>query len=85
MDVERENSGFLFKNDRKEEDHHSDYQGSVNIDGNQMWINAWLKTGKDGRKYLSLSFKFKESRARVQSNNHANAGNGADPSDLIPF
>lgn len=83
MDVERNNSGFLFKNDKKEEDHHSDYQGSVNIDGEQMWINAWINTSKDGRKYMSLSFKPKVARARQDK--PLKVVGGQDFDDDIPF
>lgn len=86
VDVERNNRGFLFRNDRKDEDHHSDYNGSVNIEGEQYWINAWINTAKDGKKYLALTFKPKESRARTGKPLKVVGGtDAADPSDLIPF
>lgn len=55
------NRGALFKNDRKEKDTHSDYQGSINIEGKEYWLNAWLKDGKSG-KFMSLSVKPKEAK-----------------------
>lgn len=51
-----ENSGALFRNDRKEKDTHPDYQGSININGIEYWQSAWIKE-KDGKKYFSQSFK----------------------------
>lgn len=53
----RDNSGSLFKNDRKEQDNHPDYQGSAKIQGREYYISAWLKESKGGKKYFSFSFK----------------------------
>jgi hypothetical protein len=52
----RDNSGSLFKNDRKTTDMHPDYSGSVLIGGVDMWISAWIKKG-NGKTFMSLSFK----------------------------
>lgn len=51
------NRGALFKNDRKESDSHPDYKGQINVDGVDCWLSAWLKTDKNGKKYMSLSVK----------------------------
>ena len=59
----RDNSGSLFKNDRKESDTHADYNGTVMIDGTTYWINAWVKDGGKG-KFFSLSFKPKQQAAQ---------------------
>jgi len=55
----RENSGSLFKNDKKLSDMHPDYKGDGLINGKQVWISAWVKEGKNG-KFMSLSFTDKE-------------------------
>ena len=55
----RENSGNLFKNDKKTTENHSDYRGDGLINGKQVWISAWVKEGAKG-KYMSLSFTDKE-------------------------
>ena len=57
-----ENRGVLFKNDRKEVDNHPDYKGSINVDGQEFWLSAWIKEGQKG-KFMSLSIKPKEQRA----------------------
>ena len=56
------NRGALFKNDRKTEPNHSDYNGSINVGGHDYWLNAWLKTSRDGKKFMSLSVKLKDGK-----------------------
>lgn len=59
MANERKNdTGALFKNDKKESDNHPDYRGPCTVNGIELEVSAWLKTSKDGKtKYMSLSFK----------------------------
>tara|TARA_R110002126_G_scaffold195056_1_gene343033 strand:- start:37 stop:273 length:237 start_codon:yes stop_codon:yes gene_type:complete len=55
------NTGLLFKNGQKENEKFADYQGSINIDGVDFWLNAWIKTSsKTGKKFMSLQAKHKE-------------------------
>jgi hypothetical protein len=55
---QKDNSGALFKNDRKENEKQPDYKGSATIDGVDYWISAWINVSqKDGKtKYMSLGF-----------------------------
>lgn len=48
------NKGVLFPNDRKKSDCHPDYTGSIDIEGVEHWLSAWVKEGKKGE-FLSLS------------------------------
>jgi hypothetical protein len=62
----RDNSGALFKNDRKTTDNHPDYNGSALIGGIDMWISAWIKKG-NGKTFMSLSFKPKDDSSPVKT------------------
>ncbi len=54
------NRGVLFKNDRKEAgDRKPEYTGSLNVDGVEFFLDAWLKDGKSG-KFMSVSVKRKD-------------------------
>lgn len=61
---QHDNSGALFKNDRKANDKHADYNGSITVNGVEYWLNAWLKDGKKG-KFFSLSVKPKDKNAKA--------------------
>jgi hypothetical protein len=67
------NRGSLFKNDRKEQDNHPDYKGSLNVGGVDFWISGWLKTSKEGKKFFSLSIREKEERQSSQPTRKAPA------------
>lgn len=62
MSYDNNNSGALFKNDDKESDRSPDYKGSAEVDRTQFWVNAWIKTSKAGKKYMSLSFTPKQAK-----------------------
>jgi hypothetical protein len=57
---QKDNNGTLFKNDRKESEKHPDYKGDATINGQPMWISAWIKEGAKG-KFMSLAFNPKDS------------------------
>ena len=59
---QKDNQGALFKNERKEQDTHADYNGSIRVDGHDYWLNAWVKEGAKG-KFFSLSVKRKDGTA----------------------
>lgn len=58
---QRDNSGTLFRNDRRQNDKQPEYSGDGVINGVPMWISAWVKEGKNG-KFFSMAFKPKEER-----------------------
>jgi hypothetical protein len=57
---QKDNSGSLFKNDKREKDTHAHAKGTALIDGVEYWVDAWTNEARDGSKYQSLKFKRKE-------------------------
>ena len=61
MGYDNNMSGVLFKNDKEGNENRPDYKGKCEINGDEFWISAWVKTSKkSGKKFLSLSFQEKE-------------------------
>jgi hypothetical protein len=79
-DYDNTNRGVLFKNDRKEKDSHADYNGTLNVDGKEFYLNAWVKEGKKG-KFFSLSIKEKGTPSRADPS----SGRRVELDDEIPF
>ena len=68
MSYDNTNSGLLVKNDKQGNESRPDYRGSINVDGREYWLSAWIKQGRDGtklagQKYMSMSVKPKDEQA----------------------
>jgi len=57
---QKDNSGALFKNDKKESDSHPDYKGSAMIQGSEFWVSGWINVSSAGTKYMKFSYSPKE-------------------------
>lgn len=55
----KDNTGTLFKNNKREKDSHPHAKGTALVDGVEYWVSAWTKDGAKG-KFQSLSFQRKE-------------------------
>jgi len=53
MEYDNTNTGVLFKNDKGDNPKRPDYKGSINVNGVDRWLSAWIKDGKNG-KFMSL-------------------------------
>jgi hypothetical protein len=80
MSEQRDMTGSLSKNLRKEKPSHADYTGSVLINGIKYWLNGWVKDGKDGKKFLSLSVRPAEEGTEPKA-----ASGSPALDDAIPF
>jgi hypothetical protein len=60
---QRDNTGMLWKNNKKKKETDPSSQGSAKIDGVLYWISGWTNTTDDGAKYVKLSFKRKDAKA----------------------
>lgn len=61
---QRDNSGSVFVNDRKETAKHPDRTGTAMIDGVMYYVSGWIKEGAKG-KFMSLAFKRKEAEQSI--------------------
>jgi hypothetical protein len=78
---QRNNSGVLFTNDKKETDKHPHYKGNITVDGKDYWLSAWVKEGKSG-KFMGLAVSPKEEYKPKPS--ERSKATGFD-SDEMPF
>lgn len=78
---QRDDSGSLFKNDRKENESQADYTGSAMLAGVEYWMSAWIKNKDDPSKKTFMSFSFKRKESKPSGGHVADAADD----DSIPF
>jgi hypothetical protein len=79
MAYDNTNRWTLNKNDRKQQDSHADYQGKINVEGKEYWLNGWIKDGPNG-KFISGTIKaIGEQQAPRREDPITSGGFGANP------
>jgi len=86
-DYDDTNSGALFRNEKKDTDTKPDYTGSINVEGTECWLSAWVNEAKSGLKYMKLSAtpKIPDAAKTPPIKTPAMAEPSADFDDEIPF
>jgi len=61
------NTGLMARNQRRETDKHPEFTGSINIEGREFWLSAWVREGKpggklEGQRFFSLAVKPKDAQ-----------------------
>ena len=82
MDYDNTNTGALFRNDAKDpnDDRDRDYNGTLDVEGTEYWLSGWVRTSKNGKKYLSLSVKPKQEKPAASKASRAD-----EFDDSVPF
>lgn len=75
----RDNSGALWKNKRKKQENHPDFQGEALIGGREYWVSGWARESQQGNRYTSLAFKPKPEYRAPQSNAQPNPPKAREP------
>lgn len=79
------NTGILARNSDRQSDKAPEFKGSINIDGTEYWLSAWVNVGKNGKlagqKYFSIKASPKDATPK-----QAKQDSGFDDlDDGIPF
>lgn len=82
---QRNNSGSLFKNDRRDKDTQPNARGKALIDGVSYEISAWTKTDRNGNPWQSLSFKKADEATRREHAERTSDRLSNDLNDEIPW
>lgn len=86
--MDNKNSGALFKNDRKQKETEPDYKGTINIEGVEFYLSAWVnESARTGQKYFALKATPKAATAPATTTAPAQPQTStiADPVDDLPF
>lgn len=79
---QKDMSGSIFRNNRKEKDTHPDLSGTAMIDGKEYWVSGWKKKDRNGDTFVSMSFRVKEP---LQTGGRPSEPKPVMDDDEIPF
>jgi len=81
---QRNNSGAIFKNDKKGNESWPDYQGKAVVDGVEYYTSIWVKKSASGTMFMSQSFKPVVQTSVTESHEQKMAQN-SEPEGDMPF
>ena len=79
----KNNSGAIFKNDKKQKETHPDYKGKINVEGKDFEVALWLKESAKGMKYFSVAISEPYVPEQQVQPERARSGDSVD--DDLPF
>lgn len=79
------NSGALFKNDKEGNEKRPDYRGTLDVDGVEYELSAWLRTSKKGVKFMSLKVREKTLGPAVTAKPSSLKPPADEPDDALPW
>ena len=62
----KDNTATVFLNQFKQKETHPDYTGAGLINGKKTLVSVWIKTDKNGNRYMSMSFQEPKPRVSVK-------------------
>ncbi len=75
MSYDNTNTAVIFKNNKKENEKHPDYRGTINVDGKELEISLWVKEGKAGKFFSGkIQEPFKKMENLTNKNNEESFG-----------
>jgi hypothetical protein len=79
----KQNTFNLKKNLDRKHDKSPEYRGSINVDGREYWLAAWINANEDGSKYFSGKVTAKDA-TQAPAKPPVSASDALDGDD-IPF
>ena len=64
MAYDNTNSGALFRNEKRQNDKQPEFNGTVNVEGAEYYLSAWVKESKAGKKFFSLALTPKDAQQK---------------------
>lgn len=77
---QKDNTGAIFKNERKENDKQPDYRGTAMIRGQKTDISLWVNESKTGIQYFGATFTEPYKKEEVKQDPKR-----SKEDDFIPF
>lgn len=68
QEYDNTNRGAIWRNKKKETDKHSDFIGTLNVEGVEYWVSGWKRKpdANENAPALSFSIKRKEEKQAVK-------------------